>query len=83
MIKAVYKRIAEKVQGYKTLLTAALFALAGLVDYFEVIDLKPFFSMFFGEDVAAKIMIFIPVVFAVLRYVTNGPIPFKAKKDQE
>lgn len=61
-------------RGLKTLITAALFIGLGLADYFDVVNVKPVLDSLFGENTAAKLMIFLPVVFGTLRFVTSGRV---------
>ncbi len=67
-----WRVIWQAVDGLKTLVIAGVFVVLGLADYFDAVPLKPVFDYLFGEDAAAKLMIYLPIVFASLRFATNG-----------
>lgn len=67
-------KVTDAVQGLKTLLAAALFIVLGLADYFDAVPIQPLLNLMFGENVAAKLMVVLPIVFATLRFVTSGKV---------
>lgn len=72
MLGRVWNAIKDAVDGLKTLGTAAIFILLGLADWYDVVDVKPALTALFGEDRGAKLMVLLPLVFASLRFVSNG-----------
>lgn len=82
--QALHTRVLDAIKGLKTLITAAVLVALGLAQELQAIDLKPFFTLLFGEDVATKLMIVLPVVFIVLRAVSTSPIRMPWRhKDQD
>jgi hypothetical protein len=79
--QTILQRLTEAVSGLKTILTAVVLIALGLAQEFQAIDLKPIFTLLFGEDVATKLMIFMPVVFVVLRVVSTTPIRWRSECD--
>lgn len=79
---SLYGKLADAVRGLKTLIAAALCILLALADIFDVIPLQPLLGMVFGDNVAAKIMIVLPVLFGVLRLVSSGKVRFMRPKDE-
>lgn len=73
MLGRAWKVFWEGVDGLKTLAVAAVFFLLGLAEYLDVVNLRPILSYYLGEDKAAFVAMFIPVVFALLRFVSSGP----------
>lgn len=78
----LFGKIADAVRGLKTLVAAAAFILLGLADYTQVVNLQPLLQLVFGENIAAKIMILMPIVFGTLRFVTDGRVRFMRAKDE-
>lgn len=77
--QTIRQRILEAVSGLKTLLTATVIIGLGLAQEFQAIDLKPFFTLLFGEDIATKLMIVMPVIFIGLRVISNSPIRWRGE----
>lgn len=67
-----WSSIKEAVDGLKTLGVAAVFFVLGLADYLDLVNAKAFLDLVLGEDKSAKIMVLLPVIFAVLRFVSTG-----------
>jgi hypothetical protein len=77
-----HKRCADAVRGLRTLITAAALIGLGLADYYDTVNVKPVLDQLFGADQSAKLMIFLPIIFGTLRFVTSGKVRW-FKKDQE
>ena len=73
----------KALDGLKTYLMALAILLVGLAEYFSITDLRPVFEHYFGAANASLLAIFIPLVFAGLRYITNSPPAGKARTEDE
>lgn len=80
--QALWSRLSDALSGLKTLLAAGLFVALGLAQELQAIDLRPFLTMLFGEELAGKLMITLPIVFVVLRVVSTGPVWFRKGKNE-
>lgn len=61
------------VDGLKTLSVAAVFFLLGLAEYTDTVNVKPMLDTLIGDqDKVAKIMMFMPIVFGSLRFMTRS-----------
>lgn len=67
------KYLWGKLDGLKTFLASGVFILLGVADYFDAVNVRPVLDQALGEDKSAKIMVFLPIVFATLRFVTKNP----------
>jgi hypothetical protein len=67
-------KCVDAARGLKTLLAAALFFGLGLADYFDAVNVRPLMDQALGENKSAKVMLFLPIVFATLRFLTSGKV---------
>ena len=74
MMKLAWRRFYEAVDGLKTLGTAAIIFALGLADYLDVVNVRPVLEYLLGDNLAAKIMIALPIIFGTLRFVTSGKV---------
>lgn len=63
--------VVEAVDGLKTFTAAGIFFLLGAADYFDVVNVRPVLDYLIGPDKGAKIMTFLPLIFATLRFFTK------------
>lgn len=82
-LKAFWNRVMEAVNGLKTTVTAMALILLGVAQELQAIDLRPFLTLVFGEEIGGKLFIVLPVIFLVLRLVTSGPPRFWKSKPKD
>jgi len=80
-LRQLWNDVTNAVDGLKTLGVSAIFLLLGVADYLDVVNVKPALDYILGDDKASKIMVFMPIVFATLRFVTTGRPRFMRHKD--
>jgi hypothetical protein len=73
----------SRLNGLKTYIVAGILILLGVAEYISITDISPFIMSAFGEKTGALLVILIPVVFGVLRYITNSPAAGRKKADDE
>jgi hypothetical protein len=74
LLGRAWRYTKDAVDGLKTLGVAAVFILLGLADWYDIVDIKPLLTMVLGDNVAAKIMVVLPVLFGTLRFVSSGAV---------
>lgn len=77
----VWNAVKEAVDGLKTLGVSAMFLALGLADYYDVVNVKPMLDYVLGEDKASKIMVFLPIIFATLRFMTKDRPRWMRRRD--
>lgn len=60
--------------GIKALAALGLSVGLALAEYYDTVPLQPILTQVFGEGAAAKICLFLPVVFGTLRYVSTNQV---------
>lgn len=66
-----FNRLADAVDGLKTLAVGAVFFALGLADYLDFVNVRPVLDYVLGPDKSAKIMTFLPLIFMTLRFMTK------------
>lgn len=80
----VAKLFWETVDGLKTLGVAAVIFLLGLADYTDTVNLKPILDSLLGdENKSAKILMYMPIVFGTLRFITRDKPRWMRRRDED
>jgi hypothetical protein len=72
MFSLRFRDFVFNVAGAFKALAALLFTVAlAVADWYDVVPLRPVLEQLFGGDVAAKVAIYVPLVFGTLRYIST------------
>ncbi len=81
-LRQLWNTCRDAVDGLKTLGVSAIFFALGVADYLDVVNVKPMLDYVIGPDRGAKVMVFLPIVFATLRFFTNGRPRWMRHRDE-
>jgi hypothetical protein len=72
----VWKKLWNRIRGWRTIAAALLTALIGIADVAGAIDLRPLVRVLVHGDEAAvgAMMTLLALMFALLRLITTGPV---------
>ena len=70
----MWQWIKQKLDGWKTMLAAAVSILIGIADVLNVIDLQALLSLFLPEGRVGSVAALLGLLFGLLRWVTTGEV---------
>lgn len=79
----IWDKVTSAADGFKTLGVSVIFFALGLADYLDVVNVKPMLDYLLGDDKASKVMIFMPIIFATLRFLTKDRVRFMRRHDAD
>jgi hypothetical protein len=60
--------------GIKAVAALAVTVALSLADFYDVVPLQPVLTELLGEHAATKLALYLPVIFAILRYVSTTEV---------
>jgi hypothetical protein len=77
-------RLCERMQqvagGLKALAALLLTVALALADYYDAVPLRPVLDALFGDKGASKLVVYLPIVFGTLRYVSSNQLKWQSKE---